>query len=496
MNYIRKILTSKVYDVVKETQFQHGKYLSDKLNNNIYLKREDLQDIFSFKIRGAYNKIANLSKNETENGIIACSSGNHAQGVAYSSKKLGIKSTIVMPTGTSEIKINSAKNYGSNVLLFGENFDEAHEKALDISKKKNIPLIHPFDDPLIIAGQGTIGLEICKQILPNKLDYVFCCIGGGGLISGISLYIKTFFPEVKIIGVEEENSTAMFQSIKSGKIIELENLGFFADGSAVKKVGENTLKICSEYLDSIEIVSINEICSSIRDVYHDTRTIMEPSGILSLSGAEKYIMEKGIKDKNIAIICSGANMDFNKLRYISENSDINEKHMLISINDVPGEFLKLYDMIYPMDICEFNYRYNNSKFANIFFSVKANNGDYQNLLEKFKKNNINYYNLDDDLISKQHFRYQNGGQTYQKERVFTFEFPEKPGSLKKFLDKLDKKINISIFHYRNRGGNISSVLVGINNYNSLNLKIYLDKIGYKYTEYTNNPIYNLIYKQY
>jgi len=267
-------------------------------------------------------------------------------------------------------------------------------------------------------------------------------------------------------------------------------LGFFADGSAVKKVGKNTFNMCKQYVNSMITVNVNQICSSIQDAYYDTRTIMEPAGILSLTGAEKYIYENNIENKNIVVICSGANMDFNKLRFISENSDHNERHMLISINETQGEFLKLYNMIYPIDISEFSYRFNNSSQANIFFSIKTKEEDYIKLMIKFKNSGIKYYNLDDDLISKQHFRYQNGGTIDQEERVFTFEFPEKPGSLKNFLDNLDKKINISLFHYRNRGDSSASVLIGMNN--PLNLETYLNKIGYKFVEHTENPIYKLI----
>lgn len=491
--YLPQILSARVYDIIKETPLHYAKNISKSLNNSIYLKREDLQPIFSFKIRGSYNKIVHLSPNEKKNGIIACSSGNHAQGVAYSANKLDIQSTIIMPTSTPSIKIDSVRNLGSTVIMHGDNVDESFEYASILSQKDNLTMIHPFNDPLVIAGQGTIGIEISKQISLDKIDAIFCGVGGGGLISGIAVYIKTIFPHIKIYGVEEQDSAAMTQSLKENSIIELENLGFFADGSAVKKIGDETFEISKQYVDEMITVDVNEICASIRNAYLDTRTIMEPAGILSLAGADKFIRENKVQNKNFITICSGANMDFDRLRFISENYDTTERLLYTQIPEEPGSFIELYNCIYPLDISEFSYRYSNEDKAQILFSIKGNSEQLEDMYQKLERKNFSYKILEEDYLSKMHLRYQIGNKldTYT-ELLYRFVFPEKPGALKNFLEALQLKWNISLFHYRNSGNTESSVLVGIQISESdiCILEETLDKIGYLYENHTDNFLYN------
>ena len=398
-----------------------------------------------------------------------------------------------MPTSTPSIKVNSVHNLGSTVILHGNNVDESFTYANMLAEKHNLSMIHPFNDPLVIAGQGTVGMEICKQISPEKIDAIFCCVGGGGLISGIALYIKTLFPHIKIYGVEEENSAAMYQSLKKGSIVEIDNLGFFADGSAVKKIGEETFEISQKYVDGMITVNVNEICAAIRNAYLDTRTIMEPAGILSLAGAEKFVKANKIKNKNIITICSGANMDFDRLRFISENYDTSEKLLYTQIPEKPGSFIDLYKCIYPLDVSEFSYRYSSQKYAQILFSIKGSENQLLDMYVKLQEKNFNFKILENEYLSKMHLRYQIGNKLESNitEHLYRFEFPENTGSLKHFLEALKLKWNISLFHYRNSGSTESSVLVGIQAITCEldELEKTLDKIGYKYENHTHNFLY-------
>ena len=490
-NYLKKILTSNVYNVVKETPLEYGYNLSHKTQNNIYYKREDLQDIFSFKIRGAYNKISHLTDIEKQQGVVACSAGNHAQGVALSCNKLQIDSTIVMPVITPEIKVNQVKKYGGNVILYGNNYDEAQAKALEIVKQENRVLIHPYNDPYVIAGQGTIGIEIVKQIKDMNIDTIFCCVGGGGLISGVGIYIKSIRPDIKIIGVEAEDSPSMTHSLQQNEIVELDNVGTFADGAAVKKVGDETFRICKDVVDEMILVSNNEIASSINKFYMDTRTIIEPAGALGIAGYQKYIRQNNIKNKNFISIISGANMDFSRLRYISEISDENEVFISVEIPEIPGSFKKLYNYIYPNNVTEFSYRYNNNSKASIYISFHCG-GKSQKIINHLIHDGYQVDNLSNNDLAKDHARYLVGGKnTNKNEELVRFHFPEKPGALDRFLNKISNKWNISLFHYRNHGADIGKVLVGIQipEKEQLEFITFLDRLGYYYIIETNNNVY-------
>ena len=491
-SYLKKILTANVYNVAKETPLEYGYNLSNITKNSIYYKREDLQSIFSFKLRGAYNKIYNLSLEEKQNGIVACSAGNHAQGVALSSQQMNIDTIIVMPTITPTIKIEQVKKYNATLLLYGDNYDEAQEKALEICKNENRTLIHPYNDPEVIAGQGTIGLELLKQINNTNIDVIFCPVGGGGLISGIGSYIKNVMPNIKIIGVEDENTDCMTQSLYQNKRITLDTIGSFADGTAVKQVGDITFQLCKEIVDDMVIVSNDEISSSINKFYKDTRTIIEPSGALSIAGCEKYINKNNIIGKNFINIISGANMDFKRLRFIAERADENEQFVSITIPEKPGSFKKLYSYVYPNNVTEFSYRYNATTEASIYMSFYCN-GSYEKIISNLIKNQYTVINLSNNDLAKDHLRYLVGGKLKSDmcEVIFRFHFPEKPGELGKFLDKISNRWNITLFHYRNHGSDIGKVLVGfdISKKNIQEIYHYINELGYKYYNETDNPIY-------
>ena len=489
--YLKYILNSKVYNVARETPLEKGYYLSKYTNNSIFYKREDQQPIFSFKLRGAYNKIYNLTPEEKKNGIIACSAGNHAQGVAYSANNLNINAKIVMPTITPKIKIDQVKKYQSNILLFGNNYDEAQQKALEIAKSENRVLIHPYNDPLVIAGQGTIGMEIIKQIKDLDIDGIFCAVGGGGLISGLGIYIKNLRPDIKIIGVEADDACAMTKSLKSNKIIELNQIGTFADGAAVKKIGDITFDISKNVIDDMITVSNDEISSSINKFYMDTRTIIEPAGALGLAGYEKYVKNNQISNKNFISIISGANMDFKRLRFISERSDDNESFISVKIPEIPGSFNKLYSYIYPNNVTEFSYRYSDRKEASIYMSFQGN-GNTDQIIKNLNNNGYSVTNLENNIFAKDHARYLVGGKPkIHNEYLYRFLFPETPGALGKFLTNISSKWNISMFHYRNHGADIGKVLVGlqVNKSDQLEFESFLSNLGYQYFCENNNSVY-------
>jgi len=463
--------------VVKKTPLQLGITSSNQFNNNMFFKREDLQNTFSFKLRGAYNKIRKLYKNNRNVKIVTCSAGNHAQGVAYSCDIFNIDSKIVMPTITPSIKIEQVKRYGGEVILHGDNYDEASSKAIELSEKENRELIHPYDDVDIITGAATIGKEIIEEL--KDIDYVFVPVGGGGLISGVGLYIKLINPNIKIIGVESNKSCSMNVSLKKREITELSMVDTFADGTAVKKVGEITFNICKKFVDEMVTVTNDEICTSIKQLYLDTRNIAEPSGVLSLAGSIKYINKNKIKNKNIINIISGANMDFKRLRYITERSE-NEVLLNITIPEKTGSFKKLYNSIFPINVTEFRYRYTNNKEASVYISL----GNKNNIVDKLSKK-YEVINLSEDELAKEHTKYLIGytGEL-PCEKIYRFLFPERPGELGQFLNKISYQWNITLFHYRNSGGIEGDVLVGIqvsdNDLNDFNT--FLNSINYKYCE--------------
>lgn len=483
----KETLLAKVYDVAIETPLQFAKKLSEQTNNNVYLKREDLQPVKSFKIRGAYNKISSLSDADRAKGVIAVSAGNHAQGVAISAKKLGISALIIMPVTTPEIKVEAVKSYGAKVELFGNNYSESYEYCLTLIKKTGRVFVHPFDDPLVIAGQGTVGREILEQ-LPRS-DYIFIPIGGGGLIAGVGQYVKQLYPNIKIIGVEPEDSNAMGKSLKAGKIIELSHVGIFADGVAVKKVEKNTFKLAQKYVDEVITVNTDQICASIKYTFEETRGIVEPAGALGLAGLIKYAKENKISGKNLVTICSGANMSFEKLQFIAERTLVGsgkEALFAVTLKESPGELQKFCNkVIRSHSITEFNYRLNTRNSANIFVGVSIKDtADKNNFMKKMDTLGYEYEDLSYDSLAKQHVRHMIGGpsKNAKNETIYEVIFPETPGALSNFLNNLDGSSNISLFHYRSVGSDMGKVLIGFESVDTASLEKIFEKSGTEYTK--------------
>ncbi len=494
-NIFRLILTSKVYDAVRETPLTYAVNISEKLNNNVMLKREDLQDVFSFKIRGAYNKIAHLSDKEKSLGVICASAGNHAQGVALSSKKLGVKAIIVMPETTPSIKVEAVKRYGAEVVLKGDNYSEASDYSKKLVKETGMVYIHPFNDELVIAGQGTIAHEIIRQTSGENIYAVFVPIGGGGLISGIAAFIKNIYPNVKVIGVEPQESNAMYLSVKNNKIVKLDRVGIFADGVAVKEVGDLTFEITKRYVDEIVLVGTDDIASSIKDIYYDTRNIVEPAGALAVAGIKKYVKEHKIEGRKLIAINSGANMNFDRLGFVAERAVIGEKQealYAVTIPEIPGAFKRFCEKVVEnKNVSEFHYRLSSRDKAYILVGLSI---DYEKenseMLKKMK--NEGYYAMDitpNELV-KSHIKYMVGGKSElaQNELIYHFRFPEKAGALMNFLHHIKDNWNISLFHYRRHGGEFGRVLVGfeIPPQDRKEFAESLDKLGYDYTDETHN----------
>jgi threonine dehydratase len=488
--YSKLILNANIYDVVKKTPLHKASHLSALTNNNILFKREDLQDIHSFKIRGAYNKILQLSEQEKKQGVVACSAGNHAQGVAYLSNKLKINSTIVMPLTAPQIKIDSVKQLGqeyTNVLLYGNTFDDSSKKAKEIEKKQNTILIKPFDDEYVISGAGTIGQEILQQY--NNIDKIFIPCGGGGILSGVAAWVKFLKPEIKIIGVESEDAAGMTLSIKNNKLTELDTVGFFTDGTAVKKIGKETFKLCNMFVDEMITVSTDEICSAIKIGFNDTRVILEPSGALSIAGMYKYINKNKTQDKTLVAITSGSNIDFTRMRFISERTDINEKLINVTIPEQKGSFHKLYSDIDNLHgvITEFNYRYSDKNNASIYMSFKSK---CNNIINNLTNIGYDINDLSNNELAKSHTRYlsKNTILEINNELIIRFEFPNNNNNLKDFLNKLNMPWNISLFHYRNHGSDIARILIGfqVENKDNDNFFKFLDNLSYVYYNETDN----------
>ncbi len=489
------ILTARVYDIVKETPLDYAPNLSKKLNNTILLKREDLQEVFSFKIRGAYNKIVNISDEEKRRGVIAASAGNHAQGVALSSKVLGIKATIVMPETTPQIKIDAVKRHGAEVVLKGDNYSEAYEYCKKLIKETRKVYIPPFDDELVIAGQGTIGHEIIRQTTRQIPDAVFVPIGGGGLIAGVATFIKNVYPQVKIIGVEPIDSNAMFLSIKARKKVKLDKVGIFADGVAVKEVGDVTFEKTKQYVDDIILVNTDQIASSIKDIYYDTRNIVEPAGALAVAGIKKYVKQFNLKGKTFVAINSGANMNFDRLSYVAERAIIGEMQeglYAVRIPERPGEFKKFCQrVVQDKNVSEFHYRLTSRDEAYILVGLTIDyERENQEILKRMKEEG--YYAMDvthNELI-KDHIKYMIGGKAplVENEIFYDFRFPEKAGALMKFLNYMKERWNITAFHYRRHGGEFGRVFIGfeIPENEKSEFEEFLNKINYDYTEETTN----------
>lgn len=497
-DYQTKIENSRVYDVAKKTPLEFQPNLSSRIGNCVLLKREDMQPVFSFKLRGAYNKMAHLSADTLAKGVIAASAGNHAQGVALSAQKLGCRAVIVMPTTTPLIKINAVKARGAEVVLFGDSYSDAYVHALLLEKSESLTFVHPYDDPDVIAGQGTIALEIL-QSHPEPIEAIFCCVGGGGLLAGIAAYVKAVRPEIKVIGVEAKDAEAMTQSLKLGERVMLEQVGLFADGAAVKQVGEHTFKLCQQYVDEMIVVDNDAICAAIKDVFEDTRSILEPAGALATAGIKEYAKRNNLNGKTLIGIASGANMNFDRLRFIAERAEIGEKReavLAVTIPEKAGAFKTFCRLLGDRNITEFNYRYSDPVKAHIFVGVAiADPSESIKLVQDLQSHGLPALDLTDNEVAKLHLRHLVGGHAPQAEHevVFRFEFPEKPGALMKFLESMGHDWNISLFHYRNHGADFGRVLVGMQvPPNELaEFAAFLNDLGYPYWDETQNPAYQL-----
>ncbi len=497
--YIKKILDARVYDIAVETPLTNARLLSERFNNNIMLKREDLQPVFSFKIRGAYNKVFQLTEEEKAKGVVAASAGNHAQGLALSAQKLGIKATIVMPQTTPEIKVNSVRSRGAKVVLKGDAFDEASAYALELVAKKGMVYIPPYDDEDVIAGQGTVAMELLWQHTA-PLHAVFIPVGGGGLIAGMAAYIKYLRPEVKVIGVESDESACLYEALKHNERVILDEVGIFADGVAVRQIGKLPFEVAQTCVDEVITVNTDEICAAIKDVFDDTRSIAEPAGALAVAGLKKYIDREGVSEQNLAAVVSGANVNFDRLRYISERTEIGEKReaiLAVTLPEKPGSYKTFVQALSKRNITEFNYRYSDLSEAQVFVGVQIQHGGQgrEELVSSLQEAGYPVLDLTDNEMAKLHIRYMVGGHAgaIDNEKVFRFEFPERPGALMKFLMSLGTRWNISIFHFRNHGSAYSRVLMGVQvdesdlpEFNKM-----LEKVGFRFWEETDNPAYKL-----
>ena len=503
--YKKMVEQAKVYDVAIKTPLELAKGLSARLNNEVWIKREDLQPVFSFKLRGAYNKIAHLSDSEKEKGVITASAGNHAQGVALAAKRMGLKALIVMPKTTPDIKVSSVNQLGAEIELIGNTYDDAYEQAKKLALSTGMTYIHPYDDPYVIAGQGTIAKEIIEQFQSQlnqqaKPDVVFVPVGGGGLIAGVSAYLKSVAPEVRIVGVEPDDAPCMYEAFKKGERVVLDQVGIFADGVAVKQAGEETFRVAQKCVDEMILVSTDEICAAIKDIFDDTRSITEPAGALAVAGMKKYTEERNIKDQRFVAIDSGANINFDRLRHVAERADLGEHREALFAVTIPeeiGSFKKFCEIVGFRGMTEFNYRYADEKIAHIFVGLQLQDGleEKNSLLESLRGDNYVVEDMTDNEMAKLHVRYMVGGRGkgVNNERLFRFEFPERPGALLRFLNYMGERWNISLFHYRNHGAAYGRVLVGLQipDESKSELESFLQNVGYSWWEETDNPAYTM-----
>ncbi len=498
-DYLELIRRTNVYDVAVESPLETAANLSARLGNRILMKREDLQPVFSFKLRGAYNKISNLEPAAAGRGVICASAGNHAQGVALAAQRLDLRAVIVMPVTTPSIKVDAVRALRGEVVLHGDNYDDAYRHALALSESQELTFIHPFDDPLVIAGQGTIGAEILRQA-DGDIDAIFVPIGGGGLIAGIAVYVKQVQPDICIIGVEPDDSDAMRQSLAAGSPVTLPHVGIFADGVAVRRVGDETFRLCRQYVDEIITVDTDQICAAIRDIFEDTRSIVEPAGGLSVAGAKKYVAEHGLEGRTLVTISCGANVNFDRLRHIAERAAVGEQtEMLLAaeIPEEPGSFRHFCETIGRRAITEFNYRYADAEKAHIFAGIQLTRGkrEREELISKLRGAGFPVEDLSDNEMAKLHVRHMVGGRSpaVSNERLFRFEFPERPGALLDFLNAIGTEWNISLFHYRNHGADYGRVLAGIDvpPEETEELEAHLAELGYPHWEESDNPAYRV-----
>jgi len=498
-DYLSLIDDASVYDVAKESPLELAGNLSLRLDNRILMKREDLQPIFSFKLRGAYNKLATMPDSAVEAGVICSSAGNHAQGVALAAGRRGSRAVIVMPVTTPSIKVDAVVALGGEVVLHGDNYDEAYARARELAAVENLEFVHPFDDPAVIAGQGTIGRELIEQ-MDDDVHAVFVPIGGGGLIAGIATYMKNKRPDIRIIGVEPVDSAAMQESLAAGKPVTLNHVGIFADGVAVRRVGDETFRLCRQYVDEVITVDTDQICAGIKDIFEDTRSIVEPAGALAVAGVKKYIADHDIRDHVFVVINGGANVNFDRLRHIAERAAVGEQQeilLAVEIPEKPGSFRDFCKALGRRGITEFNYRYNNTRAANIFVGIQLRNGaeEHQELIDSLVNLGYPLADLSDNEMAKLHIRHMVGGSatSIENERLFRFEFPERPGALLDFLLAVGTDWNISLFHYRNHGSDHGRVLAGIqvSKDESNKLEAHLAKLGYAHFEESDNPAYRM-----
>lgn len=500
--YVEKILKARVYDVAIETPLEPMPRLSARLDNQILQKREDLQQVFSFKLRGAYNRMSHLTAEERQKGVVAASAGNHAQGVALAAKKMGISALIVMPKTTPPIKVEAVRAYGAEIALHGNSYDDAYAYAQEAVAKQGRVFIHPYDDPEVIAGQGTIAMEIMRQH-PEPVYAIFIPCGGGGILAGMAAYIKAFWPQIKIIAVEPADAASLKAALDAGERVTLDQVGLFADGTAVRQVGEEPFRIAQQTVDHVVTVDTDEICAAIMDIFNDTRSVAEPSGALAVAGAKKYLTKNGLKDKTVVVVNSGANTNFDRLRYIAERSEIGERREVLfaaTIDEQPGSFQRFCKTLADRGITEFNYRFADQQQAQVFVGVRMSGRDEerQMLFESLDKAGYQWVDFTDNEMAKLHVRYMVGGHAPQaeNERLIRFEFPERPGALLRFLTHIGKRWNISLFHYRNHGAAYGRVLVGIQVTPEFDdeFQQFLDTLGYNYWHETDNPAYNLFLK--
>ena len=499
--YLKRILTARVYDVAIESPLELAPNLSARTGNKMFFKREDMQPVFSFKLRGAYNKMAQLTPEQLKRGVIAASAGNHAQGVALSAHRLGCRATIVMPTTTPHVKIEAVRHFGQRaveIVLHGDSYSDAYQHALALEKKHGYTFVHPFDDPDVIAGQGTIAMEILRQH-QAPIHAIFCAIGGGGLVAGVAAYVKQVRPDIKVIGVQTTDSDAMARSLKAKKRVTLNDVGLFSDGTAVKLAGEETFRLCRKLVDEVVLVDTDAVCAAIKDVFQDTRSILEPAGALAVAGAKLYAVREKLKNETLVAVCSGANMNFDRLRFVSERSEIGEKReaiLAVTIPEKPGSFRKFCSLIGNRNITEFNYRYADAREARVFVGVQVKDpSEAAKLVATLERHKLKTLDLTDNEMAKLHVRHLVGGHApeVKDEIMFRFEFPERPGALMNFLNSMNHGWNISLFHYRNHGADYGRVLVGMQvpHHDKKALKNFLDRLGYPYWDESANPAYKL-----
>ncbi len=502
-DYLRKILTARVYDVAVESALEPARNLSRRLHNKILLKREDQQPVFSFKLRGAYNKMAHLTPEQLQRGVICASAGNHAQGVALAAHRLGSRAVIVMPVTTPQVKVDAVKALGGEVVLHGDSYSDAYSHSLELEKAQGLTFVHPFDDPDVIAGQGTIAMEILRQH-QGPLDAVFVAIGGGGLIAGVANYIKALRPEIKVIGVQMNDSDAMMRSVSAKKRVTLSDVGLFSDGTAVKQVGEETFRVARELVDEFITVDTDAVCAAIKDVFIDTRSIVEPAGALAVAAVKQYVAQHKVRGQTFAVILCGANMNFDRLRFVAERAEVGEERealLAVTIPEERGSFRRFCETIGslpggPRNVTEFNYRISDANRAHVFVGLTTHGkGESPKIAANFNRHGFEALDLTHDELAKEHIRHMVGGHSSlaSEERLLRFVFPERPGALMKFLSHMRPNWNITLFHYRNQGADYGRILVGLQvpKADDKAFAKFLATLGYPHVEETANPVYRL-----